>query len=245
MDQHGFPVKMWFNFLPGGVNHLGRRIVALGVVTLVLAYAGLVPAKDFQRRHDFRRIFPLDGIAEYPPQDMVANCRGEFANAKAKLRISQRKGKTWLRIKVRDATPDTFFTVWLRLANANPLTGSTVWPLSNPSDALDLASKTPDSALTAQAKAPPLNLTGDDGSGSDALSNGFFTDESGHGKFVIHLDYPLVKGAFQFQEIDDTLKAIATSNSPSFRLRLASHCDDDDVGHGFVPGRHEMWFDWP
>jgi len=227
------------------MNHLVRRISVLGVTTLILACAGIVLAQDFQRRQDFRRIFPLDGIAGYPPEDMVENCGGEFPDAKAKLRISQRKGKTWLRIKVKNATPNTLFTVWLRLAAANPLTDSTVWPLSNPSDASDLASKTPHASLTDVAKDPPLDLSGDDGSGSDELANGFFTNESGRGKFVIHLEYPLVKGAFQFHEIDDTLKPIATSDSPSFRLRLASHCDDDNVGHGFVPGRHEMWFDWP
>ena len=107
-------------------------------------------------------------------------------------------------------------------------------------DLIIVATITPDAGLTQTAR--DLGLVGDNGLGGPKAANAFWTDESGYGTFYAKLDYPLVKGAVQFQEYDATLARAAIGDAP-FRLRIASHCADN-MAHGLLPGFHEMWFDW-
>ena len=188
----------------------------------------------------FKTIFPLDGISGYPPEEMIENCGGEFVNAEAKLRVRQKNGKTTINIWVKNAVPYTFWTVWLKLHSPSPLTGAGVTAVANPDDIEELSEVTPDSVLTDTAI--DLGLVGDDGSGSTDVVNGFYTNKHGKGHFRIKLDFPIIKGAYQFQEFDSSLDPLPVGVAP-FSLRVASHCDDQ-VGHGLVPGFHEMWFDW-
>ena len=60
---------------------------------------------------------------------------------------------------------------------------------------------------------------------------------------------PLIKGVYQYQEFDASLKAIATGNTQllgGLRLVIVSHCADDKA-HGLVDqdtGTDETWLIW-
>lgn len=183
-----------------------------------------------------------------------------WPDASAKARLKQADGETKITIKVKDTVPNVFWTAWIRLAGVSPLSwngmsrmGST--PMA-PMGALKiLAATTPDGNLDEDAF--PAG-TGDNGEGSDDQINGFFTDEAGAGKLKIRLDFPLIKGAVPFHELNEDFDPIAIGTSPTvpFTLRIVSHCEDN-VGHGLVPGgqldieteqplstNHEIWFEW-
>jgi hypothetical protein len=173
---------------------------------------------------DFEKIFPLAGVPGYSQEEMITNCGGNYDDARARLFLHQRQGMTWVLIRVDNAAPNTFWTVWLKLDKPSPITGAGAAPLANPSDIPAL-----------QAATPP-------NPGSTDLVNGFWTNHFGRGWFYIKLDYPVIKGAFQFQENDASHARVAIGDT-DFTLRIASHCFDG-VGHGLLPGKHEMWFDW-
>ena len=63
---------------------------------------------NFRFVQPFRTIFPLGGVKDYPPEAMMANCGGEFSDARAWLGIWQRNGTTRVRIWVMNAAPRTF-----------------------------------------------------------------------------------------------------------------------------------------
>lgn len=178
--------------------------------------------------------------------DQFATLEGAPEDAKASLLLIQRNGKTGVFIFVKKANPDTLYTVWIRLADPSPLTGKTVSPLANPDDVASLGEVTPSGDLT--TKAGDLGLVGDDGSGSDdlgKLANGFRTNGRGHGFFFARLEYPVIRGAFQFSELDeedDDLKPVALDRKPAFSLRIA--CHSDGTAHGLVPDVHTPAFDW-
>lgn len=173
-----------------------------------------------------------------------------WPDATARLRLNERNGHTTLTVRVRDARPDTLYTVWLRLLGedsegnlygGSPLTGIPVTPLA------------PTDELPEQLAATPPNK------GSDSLSNGFHTNHRGHGRLTLHLDFPIRSGAYPFQRFPDweklkgsdalaanaTIKPVAIpdgSQAPA-TLLIASHCVDG-LGHGLLPGLHENWFNW-
>ncbi len=203
--------------------------------TLALASA-TTHAATVQMDH----IFPLPNIPNYPPEEMIANVGGEFEDAMAWATFTQGGGSTQVKVNVVDAAPNMFFTVWLKLDEPSPLTGAAVTALANPSDTADLGAVTPMSALTPEAMA--LGLMGDAGRGDTNVANGFTTDATGAATFTIMLDYALEPGgAFPFDAFHHSLDPVPFGDSP-FALRLASHAVDQ-VGHGLVPGKHEMWFD--
>jgi hypothetical protein len=183
-----------------------------------------------------------------------------WPEATASVRLIERSGRSKLTFVVRDARPDTLFTVWLRLAGedsegnpfgGSPLTGFPVTPLAASTD------------LPAQLEATLPNP------GSQELSNGFRTNHRGHGRITLHLDFPINSGAYPFHRFPDfeTHKTdIALTNdanlarlggaAPSIKpvaipdgsqapatILIASHCVDD-TGHGLIPGPHENWFTW-
>ena len=125
------------------------------------------------------------------------------------------------------------------MAPSSPLTGIGASALVNVKDIHALAAVTPDENLTDAAR--DIGLSGDDGTGGFG-ANGFWTDGYGDGYLHLQLDYPVVKGGFPFDELGASLQPQAVGKTP-FRIRVASHCADQ-VGHGLIPGFHEMWFDW-
>ncbi|HIB53550.1 MAG TPA: hypothetical protein EYN18_01415 [Nitrospirales bacterium] len=183
-----------------------------------------------------------------------------WPDSSAKANIKQGDGSTKITVKVKDTVPDVFWTVWIRLAGESPLAvtgmsqmGST--PMAPIAAINDLAAATPDGNLSDDAFA--VN-TGDNGAGSDNVINGFFTDANGAGRLKLELDFPLIKGAVPFHEVNDDFSPVAIGTDPvvPFTLRIVSHCIDN-VGHGLVPGgqldpeteqplstNHEIWFEW-
>lgn len=184
-------------------------------------------------------IFPLAGQEDYSPAEMVANVGGEFPDATATMSFTLSQESTSVVLDVSNSVPNAYFTVWLRLERASPLTGAIATPLANPSDLSALAPSTPATSLTLAAQT--LGMLGDDGSGAVGQANGFLTDASGNSRFVATLDFPLVLGGvFPFDEFDASLEAVPFGDSP-FAIRVVSHAFDQ-VGHGLIAGKHEMWF---
>lgn len=222
--------------LPAGIF---AAVAAISILALSVM-PNSAEADDGVKSDPFKYIFPLEGISWYPSADMVANCGGTYDDAKARIWVDQYDGETHVTVIVSKAAPNTLWTIWLRLDQPSELTGAMITALANPEDTSDLAKITPDSGLTQAAR--DLGMTGDSGVGADDAANVFWTDDSGTGTYYIKLSYPLVRGAVQFQEYDDSLARAAIGDTP-FRLRIASHCADNKA-HGLLPGFHEMWFDW-
>ena len=233
-------------------RRFGKGALACVSAVALVAMSSLPASADGRhgygpRTEAFRFIYPLETIPWYPAEDMVKNCGGTYDHAKAKITYEQRGGKTHVYIRVKKTVPNTFWTVWLRTdtGSTSPLTGMPITALANPGDVGGLVKYTAHDRLTQEAL--DLGLQGDDGTGTAVdVANGFWTDRWGYGEFRAKLDYPLVKGAFQWQEFDSSLARSAIGTAP-FRVRVVSHCVDQ-VGHGLLPGIpprfHEMWFDW-
>jgi len=171
-----------------------------------------------------------------------------WLDAKADLRINQAGGRSQITIKVRDARPNTYFTVWLRLGGTdsngqsfgtNPLTDGRATPLA------------------ATSELPALLASTGSGNGNDDQPNGFHTNRKGAARFRTTVDFPIHGGAYPFQRFpgwnpkDDRLPAAVPAIYPvaiagpqgPYTLRIVSHCTDD-VGHGLQSGPREWWFDW-
>lgn len=198
---------------------------------------------------EFRLIYPLTTIPWYPAEKMIENCGGTYEYAKARITYEQRHGKTYVHLRVNNTAPNTLWTVWLGLdgGSVSPLTDLGITALANTSEVDALAAATPSWRLNQTAN--DLGLTGDDGTGSQHVANGFWTDRHGYGEFRVKLDFPLNKGAYQWREYDASLPRSAIGGG-AFKLRIVSHCVDQ-TGHGLTPGIpgevnkfHEMWFDW-
>ena len=163
-----------------------------------------------------------------------------WPDSRADVSIKQSDGRTRVTIRVHDTVPDVFWTAWIGLVEGSPLTTSGIGRMPAtpmvPMDAInDLAASTHDRNLDDEIF--PVG-TGDDGEGSADVPNGFFTDAAGNGKFKIELDFPLIKGAIPFHELNDDLldpAAIGTRPSGPFTIRVVSHCLDNVV-HGLFPG---------
>ena len=140
---------------------------------------------------------------------------------------------------MQNGRPDTLFTIWLMLAGGSPImkAGATALvPTDRLPEAVEIM-KTPNSTA----------------------ANGFTTDAEGNGSVTVHLDFPLIGGAYPFQRFEgfDAMDAAYTNENPRaipvaipgagagvpFTLRLASHCGDN-LHNGLVAGPHEPWFNW-
>ncbi len=193
-------------------------------------------------------------------EETACGLSSAWPNSFAKATIRQSDGRTKITVKVKESVPDVLWTVWIRMAGESPLAfngmsrmGST--PMAPIAAINDLASVTPDGNIDDNAF--PIG-TGDNGEGSDNVINGFFTDTDGNGRLKIALDFPLIRGAVPFHEVNDSFSPVAIGTGPlvPFTLRIVSHCEDN-VGHGLVPGGqldpeteqplstgHEIWFEW-
>ncbi len=172
----------------------------------------------------------------------------DWPDAKATLSIEQTGVQTVVSIEMTGVKPNSYYTMWLRLKGTdaagndfggNPILGIPGTPLI-PSSELDEA----------------LGFTGP-GNAKVGLSNGFWSDKNGNAIFTTTVDFPLIGGAYPFQNFegfDPTDErfplenpmavpvAVVTEGAP-FTLRVASHCQSN-VNYGLFPGPHEGWFDW-
>lgn len=139
-----------------------------------------------------------------------------------------------VKIEVQGVEPNEFYTVWVRLRDVNPLTGTRSTALA-PTDEIDtLWAVTP----------PPEDYKLCFATGSEDLINGFWTDGDGDGNVVVELDFRLTDGFYPFDRYASDFRAARLKRGVfGATLRIASHfCDH--IGHGLVPGPHEGWFDW-
>ena len=242
------------------------RVGALGVLVCALVL-GIAPAQAAGSRSSdqFERWDP-----ETPSptgQTVVRECNPADATepqtwpeATATLRLRERSGRSTMTLTIRDARPDTLFTVWLRLSGVdsagNPYGGSPLTGL-------------PVTPLTASGELPSQLAATLPNAGSDELANGFRTNHLGRGHLTLDVDFPMTSGAYPFQRFADfdqhqndvaltndanvarlggqaaSIKPVAIpdgSQAPATIL-IASHCVDD-VAHGLIPGPHENWFVW-
>lgn len=236
---------------------LMRRRFAILITIGALLLTAAAPVDADGKGTGGKLSFDRRGPAEESPSgnSVLADCQAPGAedpagwpDATATLRIRQSGGHSRITINVRNARPDTYFTVWLRLGGndsngdpfgTNPLTDGKATPLAPTSDLPAL-----------------LTSTGPD-NGNDEQPNGFRTDRRGNGRFRTTVDFPISGGAYPFQRFpgwdpkDERLPAanpavypvaIAGPQGP-YTLRIVSHCTDE-VGHGLQSGPREWWFDW-
>lgn len=199
------------------------------------------PAID--RLMAFALVLPLTAAAhgQTLPMDNVFTDPG-YPDASAVLTYSLANGSTGIEVNVSNAAPNQYYSIWLKLNGASPLTGIDVVPLAGVSDIASLALSTPDEMLSPTAKS--LGLVGDDGSGAASGPNGFLTDANGDATASLTLDFPLVEGgALPFNEFHPSLSPVPLGATP-FLLNALIH--SDGVGHGLFPdggpGTAAPWF---
>lgn len=189
-------------------------------------------------------------MVRIPPDDTSGSghtVRGECGNgeegweeARARVKIVQVQGSSYVQIGLRNARPDTVYTVWLRLAGTVTATG-----LSFGGSPLTGGGATP---LVAGYNLPEVLHYSPPNPGTPDPSNGFTTDAQGNGKLVVALDFPVLGGAYPFNFVDLPPTAIVNPAAEGidgpFMLRVVSHCQDD-LAHGVSPANREAWFDWP
>jgi hypothetical protein len=187
---------------------------------------------------------------------ILDNCGPSSGNQTATLKVKQRGDSSKVQIEVRDANPNTLYTVWLRMRGygpggvtigGSPMNGAGATPLS-PGYALD----------DLLYDSPPF-------AGNPNPTNGFTTDANGDADFQTDLDFPVVGGAYPFQKAsDEAVQALIDAGntwplvripspvvnpedpniSAPFLIRIVSHCTDQ-LGHGLSPGIREAWFQYP
>lgn len=187
-----------------------------------------------------------------------ANCppdpRGnDWQDARARILVFQSGKASRVFMWVKNAVPDTVFTVWVRIrggagwntdvnGNAgNPLTGGGATPLA-PGTSLD----------DLNAISPWV-----DPAGASSSINSFMTDHRGQARFEVVLDFSVVGGAYPFYKataarpgfegvpkVGYALPDPVISPGTPFQFRVVSHCTDQ-VSHGMSPGVREAWFQYP
>lgn len=185
-----------------------------------------------------------------------ANCAADpsgnaWQGATANLLVAQKGGKSEVTIEVEDAIPDTHFTVWMRMKGGagfndagSPWTGGGATPMCSSTE-----------FATLNANSPWNNAAGS----TDPLCNSIETDANGNGKLNVTVNFPMVGGAYPFQDADnaptngggnaivDVPTAIVdprTGTGGPFLLRVISHCTDQ-ANHGLSPAVREAWFQYP
>lgn len=227
-------------------------VVAVGAVGVMEVTASMGDTSG-DVTTEFERVPP--GMLSPSGQSVLADCQSGgvmdpdgWPDATADLKIRERAGHSRIDVKVRDARPMTYYTIWLRLGGmdsngdgfgGNPVTDGQATPLSPTSDLPTL-----------------LTATGS-GNGRADLSNGFWTDEDGDAMFRTMVDFPIVAGAYPFQRFPDwdPTDPLLPAANPAvypvaiagpqgiYTFRVVSHCTDM-VGHGLQSGPRELWFDW-
>jgi hypothetical protein len=181
-----------------------------------------------------------------------ANCGGpDYQGATGRLNISQSEGSSTVNVEIEDAVPNTHFTVWVRIKGGagfndagSPWTGGGATPLCSGTDHAVL-----------NANSPWNNPAGT----TDLLCNSFMTDGNGDGTLTSTVNFPVVGGAYPFQQAGgassrpghdghaDVPTAIVdprTGTGGPFMIRVVSHCTDNS-NHGLSPGTREAFFQYP
>jgi hypothetical protein len=96
-----------------------------------------------------------------------------------------------------------------------------------------------------------------DPAGADSSANSFTTDKNGNANTSISLDFPMVGGAYPFQDaigerpgqegsanVPTAIVDPRTGNGGPFLIRVISHCTDQK-SHGLSPATREAWFQYP
>ena len=180
------------------------------------------------------------------------SCGGpDYQGATATLNISQGNSGSKVEVEVEDAVPNTHFTVWMRIKGGagfndagSPWTGGGATPLCSGTEFADL-----------NANSPWNNAAGS----TAPLCNSFMTDGGGDGTLKTSVNFPVVGGAYPFQQSGgasarpdhddhaDVPTAIVdprTGNGGPFMIRVVSHCIDG-ANHGLSPYDREAWFQYP
>jgi hypothetical protein len=186
------------------------------------------------------------------PLSMRDPCGGQFPDARATFRLSQRAGESWIRIRLENARPETLYSVWAVLTPV-PQPSPLLFPGMNVGSPLTGARATPMVSSDVAADLLDLHILNPGGVNDPNPPNGFLTDAAGAGKFEADLDFPLLGGAYPFQRIvvqpqdaapapvlDPVAFNFALTPPPAVFV-VVSHCTDN-MGHGLVPGAFENWF---
>jgi hypothetical protein len=180
------------------------------------------------------------------------NCGGpDYQGSTGKLVIAQSGAGSTVEVEIEDAVPNTHFTIWTRIKGS-----SSYNPAGSPwtgGGATPLCSGTNFGVLNDNS--PWNNAAGT----TDQLCNSFYTDGSGTGTFKASVNFPVVGGAYPFQQsggdsangagdaIPDVPTAIVdprTGTGGPFMIRVVSHCTDN-ANHGLSPATREAWFQYP
>lgn len=233
-------------------------VIAMSLALLMVSTAGmaggaLVINDNMSRRAPGSSSGSDDTVEANCPADPTGNA---WQDATAKLRIIQVGEGSSVTLKLRNAVPNTLFTVWLRLRGKGP-DGSAIGdsPMTG-GGATPLATGTMLDQLLRHS--PPFP-------GTPNPPDGFFTDHRGYAYHLMFLDFPVVGGAYPFhrasdEAVQDLINAgsgwplerrpspIVNPADPdiegSFLLRVVSHCVDQ-LGHGLSAGKREAWFQYP
>ena len=198
------------------------------------------------------------GSASGSGDTVEANCPTDpsgnaWPGATAWLEIEQEGEGSEVEIELEGAVPNTHFTVWMRVKGGagfndagSPWTGGGATPMCDSSNFADL-----------NANSPWNNAAGS----TYALCNSIITDEDGEGKLKVDVNFPIVGGAYPFQDggdaptnpAGDAIKDVPTAivdprvfgqGDAPFMLRVISHCTDQ-ANHGLSPATREAWFQFP
>lgn len=228
-----------------------KKVVLAAVVVFTMS-AGRAQAHDDDNPYAINAFMSVrsDSQPSGSGDTIENNCGASSGYQTAHVKVSQKDGSSKVRFKVRNARPNTVYTVWLRIKGGagfnslgSPLTGGGATPLAPGSALYDLNDYSPWGAHPA---------------GSTSPTNGFTTDADGDANWTTRLDFPLIRGAYPFQDgptvarpghddhanVPTAIVDPRTGNGGPFMMRMISHCTDG-LGHGLSPGTREAWFQFP
>ena len=246
-----------------------KKIIIVFVGNLAIsavAQAGVVVINDEMPRRG-------PGSTSGSGDTVEANCPTDpggdaWQGATADLMIKQLGDASTVDIQVKNAVPNTVFTVWLRTRGTGPDGSEIGW--HQPKASGGACNGSPLTCGGATPLAPGYKLDTiihytSPFAGTSAPTNGFTTDKHGNAHFSIDLDFAVVDGAYPFHLASESAvaawqavggnpdarripTAVVNPSDPGisgpFLLRVISHCTDQ-LAHGLSPGKREAWFQYP
>ena len=220
------------------MNKLNSTIITavLAGFTGVAIAAGPVINDDLTRR-------PA-GSTSGSGDTVEANCGGpDYQDATGSLSIEHTAdGNSKVQVQINDGVPNTHYTVWMRIkGGAGFNSAGSPWTTGG---ATPLCSGTEFATLNANS---PWNSTGS----TAPLCNSIITNNVGNGKLRTVVNFPVVGGAYPFQQsggpsthVPTAIVDPRTGNGGPFLIRVISHCTDNST-HGLSPATREAWFQYP